>query len=177
MGLVESKSSRGRESDLKKLIFVCSGNTCRSPLAEVIAKKIFPDRLSKQVRISSAGSSTVDGLPASALAVEVAREHGLDLGSHRSRRLTAEMVRDADLIVTMTEAQRRSVVDLVPEALDYTYRIDQFSGKEGEVPDPIGGGKEAYERTFELLSRYLRALADKLEGFDGWKRVSGTKGE
>ena len=82
---------------MKKILFVCTGNTCRSPLAEGIARKIFSDRLNIKTSVSSAGSSTLEGLPASALSVEAARENDVDISEHRTRLLTGTLVREADL--------------------------------------------------------------------------------
>jgi protein-tyrosine-phosphatase len=154
---------------LKKILFVCSGNTCRSPLAEGIARKIFPDRSATSVEVSSAGSSALEGMPASAHAVEVASRHDIDLTTHQSCLLGRTVIKAADLIVTMGEKHRNTVGVIEPGALEYTVLLTDFCDERGDVPDPIGGGIEEYESTFELICRCIEALAARLDEYDGWK--------
>ena len=162
---------------MKKILFVCSGNTCRSPLAEVIAKHVLPARLGFGVEVTSAGSSALEGSPASHYSAEVAREHGFDLSGHRSRALTAAMVREADLIVTMGSRHRETVGNLEPGALEHTYLLTNFSDHQlGDIPDPIGGDRATYERTYLVIRECIDAMAGKLRGFDGWKNAGGGGG-
>lgn len=156
---------------MKKILFVCSGNTCRSPLAEGIAKKIFPLRAETPVEVSSAGSSAMDGSAASDNAVEVASRHGVDISSHEARLLGRTEIREADLIVTMTRKHRETVGVIEPEALAYTVLLTDFCTEKGDVPDPIGGGIDEYEHTYDLINRCVEELAARLDGFDGWKRT------
>ena len=156
---------------MKRLLFVCSGNTCRSPLAEGIARKIFPEDLLQKVEISSAGSSAVEGLPASFLAVEVAKKRSIDLSSHRARLLNKGLVNEADLIIAMGSKHRDMVGAFEPSALNYTYLLTDFcDGETGDIPDPIGLGAEEYENTYRALENCLHGLAVKLGSFQGWKR-------
>jgi len=170
--LVEFRTTlEGRVWMLKKILFVCSGNTCRSPLAEGIAKKLAAQGDLKDTEIFSAGTSTLDGLPASPLAVSVADQHSIDLSSHRSRFLTRTVVGEADLIITMAEKHRETVAIIEPAALEYTYLLTDLCGDEdGDVPDPIGMGEEEYERTHQLIERCLGAFAGSIANFDGWKK-------
>lgn len=168
--MLESERSHGKVRILKKLLFVCSGNTCRSPLAEGIAKKIFPEELLTKVAISSAGSSAVDGHPASPLAVEVAGKGSIDLSGHRARLLDRSLVKDADLIITMGAKHRETVGVIDPAALRYTYLLTDFCDDEsGDIPDPIGFGIDEYEKTYRVLENCIRRLAERMETFDGWK--------
>jgi len=156
---------------LKKILFVCSGNTCRSPLAEGIARKIFPDRTNISVELSSAGSFALEGAPASKHAIEVASRHGIDLTLHRSRLLDRADVREADLIVTMSEKHRDTVGVIDPAALDYTVLLTDFCGGGDEVPDPIGGHVAEYERAYELISGCVEEMAARFDDYHGWKQV------
>jgi protein-tyrosine-phosphatase len=159
---------------VKQILFVCSGNTCRSPLAEALARQLLPGRAGLDVEVASAGTSALDGGPASGFSIEVAEAHGLDLSQHRSRILDRAMVRDADLIVTMGVRHRDTVGALDPDALEYTYLLTNFSDHwHGEVPDPIGSGREVYERTYLIIRDCIESMAGRLGRFDGWKRVSG----
>jgi protein-tyrosine-phosphatase len=159
---------------LKRILFVCSGNTCRSPLAEAIARSVLPGRVGFDIEIASAGTSAVEGSPASGFSTEVAKEHGLDLSGHRARMLDRSMVRNADLIVTMGVRHRDSVGALDPEAMEYAYLLTNFSDQwHGEIPDPIGSGRDMYERTYLMIRECIESMAGRLERFDGWKRVRG----
>lgn len=159
---------------MKKLLFVCSGNTCRSPIAEGIAKKIFPEELLKKVEISSAGSSALDGLPASSLAVQVAGNHSIDLAEHKATLLNKTLVVGADLIITMGESHRNTVGVIEPSALDYTYILTDFCDNEsGDIPDPIGLGIGEYEKTYRIVEKCLRQFCKEIDSFDGWKNDDG----
>ena len=159
---------------MKKILFVCSGNTCRSPLAEAVARSILPPRTGFEVAIASAGTSALDGSPASGFSLEVAQAHGLDLSPHRARVVTREMVRDSDLIVTMGVRHRDAIEALDAEAVEYTYLLTNFSDHlHGEIPDPIGSGREVYERTYLAIRDCIESMAGRLDRFDGWKRVRG----
>ena len=155
---------------MKKILFVCSGNTCRSPLAAAIANKIFSDE-GHDFDISSAGTSALDGLPASRFAVEVAKSRSVELSNHQSRLLNRTLVREADLIVTMAASHRDTVGIIEPAALDHTYLLTEFCDDEdGDIPDPIGMGKGTYEATYTLIDKCVRALFEKIDSFDGWKK-------
>ena len=160
-----------RYGNLKKLLFVCSGNTCRSPLAEGIAKKIFPEHLLEEIEISSAGTSALDGLPASALAIEVAGKHSIDLSEHRATLLSRTLVKDVDLIIAMGSNHRETIGIIEPHALEYTRFLTGFCDDEtGDIPDPIGAGIEQYEKTCFVLGKCLRGLIGKIDSFEGWKK-------
>jgi protein-tyrosine-phosphatase len=153
-----------KESALKKLLFVCSGNTCRSPLAEGIAKIKFPQSLSEDIEITSAGSSAIEGVPASDLAVRVASEHGIDISQHKTRLLSRSLVKQADLIVTMSSKHRQTVGILEPSALEHTYLLTDFcDDAAGDVPDPINGDIHVYRRTFQIIEKCLDSVKHRLK--------------
>ena len=157
---------------MKKILFVCSGNTCRSPLAAALAREILPGRLDFEVEIASAGTSAVDGAPASEHSIEVARAHGIDLSTHRSRPLTAGMVRAADLIVTMNVRHRDTVGEADPDSLESTFLLTNFSDRHhGDIPDPIGGSHDVYQQTYLVIRECIESMATKLGAFDGWKKT------
>lgn len=142
-------------------------------MAEGIARRAFARRLPFEVRVTSAGASAVDGAPASQNAVRAAGERGVDISGHRSRLLNATMVREASLIVTMTERHRETVGVIEPSALDYTVKLTDFCDKyDGDVSDPVGGDMVTYQSAFDMIHECIEAMAARLAspGFDMWNR-------
>ena len=139
-------------------LLVCTGNTCRSPMAEVIAKDLLKGK--PGVAVSSAGVFAADGAPASVEAVEAMQEAGLDLSGHRSRYMTPELVREADVILTMTESHRQAVLAAAPEAAEKTFRLDP----ETDVSDPIGGPISEYRQTAAMIRRALQQRLTETQG-------------
>jgi protein-tyrosine phosphatase len=157
---------------LKKLLFVCSGNTCRSPLAEAVGKKLLESALPEGVAVSSAGTAAMDGAAASALSLAVAKNHDLDLQGHRSRLLSATLVRESDLIVALAAGHRDTIGIIQPGALQYTFLLSDLSDDHfGDIDDPIGGDLSAYENTFAMIEGCINDLAKRLDGFGGWRNV------
>ena len=148
-----------------RIVFVCTGNTCRSPLAEVIARDLIRTRELENMVVESAGIAAYPGDPASPEAINAAGDNGLDLTSHRSRPLSREVVDAADLILAMTPGH----VTVVEASGDKgnTHLLSDFSAADGGagpegVPDPFGGGPEAYIETFQTLERLVGTALDRI---------------
>lgn len=140
------------------VLFVCTGNVCRSPMAEHLMR----DRLGKDSdwTTQSAGLSAINGLPASGAAAQVLREWGCDMGAHRSRAATREAVDGASLIVVMTAAQRDETADLFPGSEEKTFVLKSFdpSGSKGDIADPIGSSADVYRKIRDEIADALPGL-------------------
>ncbi len=111
---------------MSTVLVVCTGNICRSPIAEGFLRQLLEDRAIKDVEVESAGVSGLQGYPADPEAVRAAAEQGVDISEHRARKVRRRMVEQADLIVAMTAEQKESVTDLVPSAADRTFTLKEL---------------------------------------------------
>jgi tRNA threonylcarbamoyl adenosine modification protein (Sua5/YciO/YrdC/YwlC family) len=171
-GLTVQQAGVVSEQALKRLasmmvLFVCTGNTCRSPMAERMCRKLIADRLGckqdevqeRGVLVVSAGTAAVHGGRASREAVEVLAQQGIPLADHESQPLTEQLVRNADLILVMTGAHRQLIVREWPEAAERTHLLCS----DRDVLDPIGGPQEEYRQCAEQIQQELRRWVDRLE--------------
>jgi protein-tyrosine-phosphatase len=157
------------------ILFVCTGNICRSPMAEYL----FRSRLGPDMpwTACSSGLAATDGLAASQTAIEVMNELGIDIKDHRSRELTKELVDAATIILVMTSNQALELKKRFPKARDRVHLLGSFSRDPGsqagggtaaaakDIPDPVGAGIEIYRRTLSDIAGCLDGLIHYLQSF------------
>ncbi|NLM51708.1 MAG: low molecular weight protein arginine phosphatase [Firmicutes bacterium] len=146
----------------KKLIFVCSGNTCRSPLAKVLARDIFAKAGLDDWAVDSAGTAALHGMSASGHALTAAHTLGLDLSLHQAKPITEMLAQEADLILVMTRAHKDFLLHTWPALAGKIYTIKEFVGEAGDVADPFGKTAAHYLETAQELQALLQQVAKKL---------------
>ncbi|MDU5079812.1 low molecular weight protein arginine phosphatase [uncultured Tissierella sp.] len=142
------------------VLFVCTGNTCRSPMAEGILKSIAKEK-KLSLEVKSAGISVFDGDNASRNSIEAMKKIGIDISKHKARQLHRDLVDEADLILTMSKPHKEIIISNFPSAkdkifalLEYVYKIDK------DIADPYGGNLLLYEHTREEIYKAIKKIID-----------------
>ncbi len=148
---------------MRKILLVCTGNICRSPLAAALMQRALTERGVDGIDVSSAGTGAWDGAPVSEGAYLVGLEQGLDLSGHRARLLTRDVVEQSDLILTMARHHRARVDELGGEGRVFV--LGEYAGRSGdaaEVSDPFGGDLDVYRDTSAELATLVAAAVDRI---------------
>lgn len=146
----------------QKILFVCTGNICRSPMAEGLLKKMAHDN-QWVLEAQSAGLAAFNGVPATQEAIEACQEKGIDISTHQSQPLSKALVLESTLILTMTDKQKESILRKMPQLADKVSLLSDFAGKGIEdVEDPVGQSVEVYRKILTQIEGYLQQAKDKL---------------
>lgn len=141
-----------------KLIFVCTGNTCRSPMAEAIFKNLDHE---SGIKVISRGLVVLFGEPINPKAEVILNKHHLDIKNHISKGLKEAEIDDNTLILTMTSDHKRKIQETYPNAKE-VYTLTEYAGEEGDVVDPYGGTLVDYEECYTELARLVKKTVYKL---------------
>lgn len=147
-----------------RVLFVCTGNTCRSSMAEGLFNYLAKSKGIKAMA-KSAGTFAPEGGRASEFAIEVLKEnYGVDISHHVAHNLKEQDIEDADLVLTMTKMQRDMLIKRYVKFSDKIFTVTEFVGSDGEILDPFGKSKETYLKTAKELYDIIIEIIDKLNG-------------
>ena len=155
------------DSQTFNILFICSGNSCRSPMAEGLLKSKIPAKYRNSVIVRSAGTLGLNGNPATDFAITTARELGANISQHRSQGITESLVKESDVIFVMALEHEYFVHKHLPEVRENVFLLRSFGRKPEEkvsenIKDPIGGTLEEYRKCGELINSELVRVLPRL---------------
>jgi len=163
---------------IKRVLFVCTGNTCRSSMAEALLRKMLIEDLGEKaakIQVISAGTGAITGDIASPNAIEVMKHEGINLQNHRAKRVTPEMVKAADLVLTMTLDQKKAVQNMLPTAKNKVFTLTEFAEGVKEIEELMNQAEKLRLKLEEKRRKYLEHRSPELE--DLRRRMRALDGE
>ena len=151
---------------IKSVLFICTGNSCRSQMAEGYLKKILQDKHKETIEVFSAGLAAYEGSPPTSQAIEVMKRFGVDISHNKSKSVTEEMIDQAEIIFVMSGSHLTDLQKRFPNSSKKVYLLREFeegyNPKDPDIFDPIGLPLHAYENCFDLMKKPIEKVADIL---------------
>lgn len=154
---------------IKSVLFVCTGNSCRSVMAEGLLKKYLKELGKDDIEVHSAGIMPLGGLPPTEETIQTMKEEGVDVSGVRSHSLTDEMIRKADLILVMERLHKEEIIRRIMQAVSKTYLLKEFDNPEktgrrenSDIPDPIGRPMKYYRYCISMIKKEIERIAKSL---------------
>jgi protein-tyrosine-phosphatase len=155
----------------KRILFVCTGNTCRSVIAEMLFKKMAADELKKNpghndtlgnLNITSAGIAPIPGMNTAPGTIKVLKEEGIDASGHKAKRLTRDEARSSSIILVMEKRQKHEVFNIMGCCKDKIHSLNEFINENEDIYDPFGNSMEIYAECRDAIKKALRQLLNKI---------------
>jgi len=156
------------------ILFVCTGNICRTPMAEYLLKDMINrENLQNLMQVGSAGTGALEGYPAAELTTAVGKAHGIDTTPHRARSVSPQLLKEADIVLCMERHHLVDLYQIFPHFREKIFLLKKFamgnSEAEGSIKDPYGGPKSHYEETFLEIKEEVERIWPEL------KRLANAK--
>ena len=149
---------------MPSILFVCSANQCRSPMAEVLFRRLLEEKgEADEWRVESAGVWAYDGARATTNAQKVMAKRGLDLSRHLSQPASSTLLKQFDLTLVMEQEHKMALQDQNPQLADRIYLMREIAGQEGDFADPVGGSLNRYRAAADELGMLIRVGIDRIE--------------
>lgn len=143
---------------MKKVLFVCTGNSCRSVMAEGLFRQMVEDR-ADDFMVASAGISAIEGFPATEETIRAMDEEGIDVSRHQSQRLSIGLISEADKIYVMEHMHKDYILSLYPQAAE---KVSLLSDQDQGIPDPIRMSPSVYKSTLEIIKQHVKRIVEEL---------------